>query len=360
MNETTDERETLVNEICNYLILKVSDISDTKNALYIIMSNYEITNRCTEIVELQGNRNEEILKRFLIAKSVKGCTERTIYYYKTSIQYALAQINKNIDNITSDDIRLYIALRMRRDKVTDVTAANELRNLRSFFNWIYGEEIIKKNPITKVDRIKQHKTQKEALTEMEIEKLRMAVRNEREQMIIELLLSTGCRVSELIQIKLEEIEGARVLVHGKGQKDRRVYLNAKAQLSLERYLACRNDENPYLLPAGFGAMLPAEKRRGRRRNNMADWWRYPEMVVKDKPLDKDAIEQTLRKIAKRAGVERANPHKFRRTCATLALRRGMPIEQVSKMLGHEQISTTQIYLDLSEEDLIQAHKKYVL
>ena len=159
--------------------------------------------------------------------------------------------------------------------------------------------------------------------------------------MIELLLSTSCRVSEVAQILIEEIDGERILVHGKGEKDRYVYLNAKAQLMLERYMSERKDKSPYLFP------------------RCRDGWRNPKNI-EEGHIDMATIEQMTRKIAKRAGVERANPHKFRRTCATMALRRGMPIEQVSKMLGHEQVSTTQIYLDLTEDELALAHKKYVI
>ena len=200
-----------------------------------------------------------------------------------------------------------------------------------------------KNPIAKIDCIKTERCQKEALAEEEIEKLRFAAAKgfktrqkydfaERNVLIVELLLSTGVRVSELVKIKLNEIRDKRILVHGKGRKDRYVYMSVKAQFALERYLPKRKDlESPYLFPGDENGHI-----------------------------GKCTVSSITRKIARTAGVERANPHKFRRTCATMALRRGMPIEQVSKMLGHEQISTTQIYLDLSEEDLAYAHSKYVV
>ena len=233
-----------------------------------------------------------------------------------------------------------------------------MRNLSSFLGWLHMQELIKRNPMYKVDRIKQRKTKKEALTEIEVEKLRMAARGEKEQAIIELLLSTGCRVSELVNIKISEIEENRVLVHGKGEKDRYVYLNARAQLVLSAYLNKRKDKNAYVFPRGVVATKAVKK--GLKHAEYSQWWMMPENIEPEGCMDKGTIEQITRKIAKRAGVKQANPHKFRRTCATMALRKGMPIEQVSKMLGHEQISTTQIYLDLSEEELALAHKKYVV
>lgn len=337
-----DGREELINNLCLYIQSKTNEpMLDIKNRLYMLMEPYEILPRTTEVAILKEDRNEYLLKNFIIAKDVKGCTKRTLEFYTINIKKILEIIGKTVDDITAEDIRYYIAIRLRRDKVSKTTAGNEIRSLSSFFGWLYAEEIIRQNPMTKVDRIKKEKTKKEALTEIEIEKLRAAAAGMKEKFMIELLLSTSCRVSEVAQILIEEIDGERILVHGKGEKDRYVYLNAKAQLMLERYMSERKDKSPYLFP------------------RCRDGWRNPKNI-EEGHIDMATIEQMTRKIAKRAGVERANPHKFRRTCATMALRRGMPIEQVSKMLGHEQVSTTQIYLDLTEDELALAHKKYVI
>lgn len=330
---------------------------DIKNELYLLLNDFEIIGRSTEIAEVKEDRNEFLLKKFLVAKKVKGCTRRTLEFYAVSVKKILEEIGKTVDDIEADDIRYYMALRLRRDKVSEVTVGNEIRSLSSFFQWLYTEELVKKNPMNRVDQIKAPKTQKEALTEMEIEKLRMTAAGEEEKMIIEVLLSTGCRVSELVNILISDIEGERIVVHGKGRKDRYVYLNAKAKLSVEMYLRCRKDKNPYLLPRGIPTGLANKK--GVKRHGYKDWWKDPENIAEGH-MSASSISMVTRRIAKRAGVERANPHKFRRTCATMALRRGMPIEQVSKMLGHEQISTTQIYLDLTEDELVQAHRLYVV
>lgn len=353
----TDARKDLINEILQYMLPLVPDLTDAESALYILLNKYEITSRCTEIAEIQGDRNIYLLKKFLIAKTVKGCTPRTVDYYKKSITKVLAVIGKTVDDITADDIRYYMAVRQQRDRVSKTTIANERRNLSSFFGWVYKEELIKSNPMAKVEMVKQDRIKKEALTEMEIEQLRAAAKNEKEKAVIEILLSTGCRVSELVNIKLSEIEEDRILVHGKGNKDRYVYLNARAQLAVRVYVETRTDENPWLFPKGIKCNEIAKK--GAKRKNVEEWWKNPKNIAEGH-TDKSSIESTCRKLAKRAGIKKANPHKFRRTCATLALRRGMPIEQVSKMLGHEQISTTQIYLDLTEGELVQAHKKYVV
>lgn len=354
----TDERENLINDICIAMGVYQIDLQEVKDLLYMVLDPYEITGRCTDVAELKQDRNEYLLQRFLVAKTVKGLSKRTIKAYRTGLTMILQNIGETVDDITADDIRYYLAVRQRRDRISKTTADNELRYLRTFFQYLVAEELVTKNPTAKVDRIKCERRRKEAFTDIEIEKIRLAANGEREKAIIEILLSTGCRVSELVEIEKTDIDGNKALVHGKGAKDRIVYLNAKAMVAIEMYLSQRSDSNPYLFPGGF--FEEAAKKRNGGRNSLANWWKDPKAVHPDKHMDKSTVETMMRNIAKRAGVERANPHKFRRTCATMALRRGMPIEQVSKMLGHEEISTTQIYLDLTEEELEQAHKKYVV
>ena len=328
----------------------IKDI-DISSELFIILSDYDITARETAVAIRAEDKNQYLLKKFLIAKTVKGLTERTLELYKREINRILEIINKPADEITTDDIRLYLALRQKRDKVTKTTANNELRYLKSFFGYLTTEELINKDPTGKIDRIKCDKIKRNAFTEMEVEKLRAACKNTWETAVVEILLSTGCRVTELVSIKIKDIEGDQLVVHGKGNKDRIVYLNAKAMIAVEKYLSDRKDNNVYLFPGGIWA-TPGK--------DCIQWYKYPDRIKENEHCDKGSIEKKIRNLGKRAGTGSAYPHKFRRTCATFALRRGMPIEQVSKMLGHEQISTTQIYLDLTEEDLKQAHKKYVV
>lgn len=168
-------------------------------------------------------------------------------------------------------------------------------------------------------------------------------------------MSTGCRVTELSMIRIDDLKEDKLIVHGKGQKDRTVYLNAKAQMAVKKYVQEREDSNPYLFPKGIWM----DGAKGMKRKEQGMWYKHPE-YVQEGCTDKSSLESVVRKIGRRAGVEKCHPHRFRRTCATFALRRGMPLVQVSKMLGHENIDTTQIYLDLSEEELEQAHKKYVV
>lgn len=356
--EIRDERENLVNNICIRLGEYGIDLQQLKNILYMAMHDYEITNRSTEVAVLNADKNEEMLKRFIIAKKVAGRTPRTLRYYYYTCTKVLEYIGKTYSDINADDIRCYMAMRLARDNISKTTVVNETRCLSSFYEWLQNEGYITSNPMARVERIKQPKIKKVALTDMEVEQLRAATRNEREAVIIEVLLSTGCRVSEMVQMLISEIEGDRVLVHGKGEKDRYCYLNAKALIAIERYLSKRKDTNPYLFPKGI-CLKEGIKTGTCGAGIRGDWWQRPENIVDDH-MGTGTVETMMRRIAKRAGVDHANPHKLRRTFATMALKRGMPIMQVSKLLGHEQLSTTQIYLDLSEDDLAQAHKKYVV
>ena len=165
-------------------------------------------------------------------------------------------------------------------------------------------------------------------------------------------------MSELCSIKITDIqEDGTIYILGKGNKYRNVYLNAKAKITIQKYLEERTDTNPYLFPRAVSNFVREACKYGRSKTH--EWWKCPELVHEELPADKSTVENMVRNIGKRANVENVHPHRFRRTCATLALRKGMPLELVSKMLGHENVGTTQIYLDLAEDDLKQAHKKYV-
>lgn len=344
-------RKEVVDKIMMILTAKgVNDMS-ISNDLYILLNDYDINLRETSIAVRNEDKNKMLFQKFLIAKTVKGCTERTIDLYRTEIWKIINKIGKSIDEIESDDIRLYLAIRQKRDGVTKTTANNELRYLRSFFSFLQNEELITKNPVAKIERIKIDKKAKSAFTELEVERIRNNCQTSLDCAIVEVLLSTGCRVTELVGMKINDLKGEALVVHGKGNKDRIVYLNARAIIAVENYLKDRKDKNEYMFPGGYFA---------KSEKNCREWYKYPDRVDANRHMDIGTVRQRVAKIGKRGGVEHSHPHKFRRTCATFALRRGMPIEQVSKMLGHEQISTTQIYLDLTEDDLKMSHKKYVV
>lgn len=325
--------DELLKEVCVLFQNRDAYDDDIKSKLILILSNYEISKRNTEITLYDcEDYNQQIISRFLINKTVAGMTERTIKFYGSQLKFTFSRINKPINQITSDDIKLYLAKRQVQDKVGDVTVGNEWRVLSAFYGWLHREELIEKNPMYKVDKPKQRKKKKKAFSSMECELIRNSCDNLREKAIVEVLFSTWSRVSEIEQMDISDIEGDSLTVVGKGKKERIVYLNSKAQLAIKNYLENRDDNNPALF------------------------------VSFDKPYNrllKSSIEKTVREIGKRAGVENVHPHRFRRTGATIALRSGMPIEKVSFLLGHESIETTQIYLDINEDEVKQAHKKYV-
>lgn len=292
--------------------------------------------------------NEEYLKQFLAIKMVKGLSERSLYLYEGTLRRFMQYVDKPVDEVNATNIRYYLAIRAQRDCVSKVTQNNELLHLRSFFTTLQAEELITRNPTAKIDRIKCEKVIKEPFSELEVEKLRNAALNppskngpdpKRTLAIIDFLYSTGCRISEMVNAKRSDIDGNRIKVIGKGNKERFVYLSARAQMSIMEYLKSRTDDYDWLFPGGE--------------------FRHPSKVL-DKPVDKGTVESTIRKLGNRAGVPHSHPHRFRRTSATHALRRGMPIEQVSKMLGHENISTTQIYAITDDASVAASHAKYVV
>lgn len=328
-------KDELINKITALLDECGIDIYEAKQKLYLIFCDYEIHKVSRQLSLRTPELNNKIIKKFILFKAVAGRSKQTLNQYAKEIEKILSRINKSYCDVTADDIRVYLAFRQTQDGISKVTAQNELRYLKSFYKWCTSEELITKNPCDRIESIKQDKKKKPALTDIEVERIREACANSKEKAIVETLLSTGCRVSEMCNIKLSSINGDSISVIGKGGKERIVYLNAKAKIAIDKYLNERVDNSPYLFP----------KCRGKNTNQACD---------------KESIERIMRKIALRAGIEKANPHKLRRTCATSALKRGMTIEQVSRMLGHEQLTTTQIYLDLSDDDLQYAHNKFVV
>lgn len=355
-------KDQLENDLVIALTPYMSDLNaqDLKLRISMVLADYDITRTERALTVYEGDINEMILMRFLSAKIAQGCSKRTITYYRNSVKSTLEQIGKPYNDVTAEDIRLYLAKRIYKDKVSKTTTNNERRNLSAFYSWLQREEILLKNPMTKVDSVKVTKTKKKAFEQIEIEKIRDACRSRRETAIIETLLSTWARVSEVAQIRIDEIRSDRLIVHGKGDKDREVYLNAKAILAIQNYLAERSDSNPYLFPRAAYAGNIKQMAKGVKRKQECMWYTDPMNVDDHGLIGTSTIEAIVRSIGKRAGVPGTHPHRFRRTGATMALRNGMPLIQVSKLLGHENIGTTQIYLDVSDAELEQAHRRYVV
>lgn len=333
---------------------------EAKLCIIATLGGYDIRQEETDLIAYEGDINEQILKRFLMAKIARGCSPRTVNYYRNSVTMTLSKIGKPYNEITADDVRAYLATRVYRDGVSKTTANNERRNLSAFYFWLQKEEILLKNPMNKVEPIKVTKQKKQAFTQMELEKMRAACGSTMEKALLEIMISTWARVSEVAQMRIDEIkETGSIVVHGKGDKEREVYLSAKAQLALSTYLADRHDSNPYIFPRAKYAGDVAKMAKGSKRSKIKEWYKEPDLVG-DGHRDAGSIEGTIRTIGKRANVINTHPHRFRRTGATMALRAGMPLINVSKILGHENIGTTQIYLDISDKELEQSHEKYVV
>lgn len=354
-------KRQLENELIALLqqYLDQEELEAVKMRITMTLNDYQITQEERALAVYERDETATMLQRFVAAKIAKGCTVRTIKYYTAEISKVLRIIGKPYDQVTPDDIRYYLAMRVQKDGVSKVTTNSERRALSSFYQWLQKEEILLANPMNKIDAIKETKKKKKAFTKMEIEKIRDACRTSRETAIVEILLSTWARVSEVVNIRINEIDGERITVHGKGEKDREVYLTPKAVLAIEKYLNERKDDNPYLFPRAKYAGDVVQMCKGKKKRNTAQWYCEGGNVDECRRMDACSLEGIVRNIGKRAGVEKAHPHRFRRTGATMALRSGMPILQVSKMLGHEQIGTTQIYLDITDDELLQAHDRYV-
>lgn len=354
--------QDFVTNVCGKMtdVLNIEEMERLRGVLFLSLKNRRVQKEDTEIAIYEAKDNEWYINRFLMTKKVNGLTERTLKSYCERLERVFSVIGKPVTSISSEDIIAYLAKRNADGKLSRDTVRGEYLALSTFYAWFVGEEYIGKNPMNKVPSIKRCKTKKEAFSEMEIERLRSACINARESCLIEVLLSTGCRISELIHLKVEDVLGKdECVILGKGMKERTVYFNARTQLVVQKYIKERRDSNQYLFPmrAEFKAVIKA---MGKPLNK--DWYKNKKAIAPDGSSTADAIRHMLNDIGQRAGLPKGSvyPHKFRRTCATLALRRGMPLEQVGRMLGHEDLATTQIYLDLNDDELKQAHRKYVV
>lgn len=320
-----DEKIVLVlNEMSEYL-----SIAQMKKLQEVILKTFAEN----EAVKTDIS-NDEFLAMFLAAKRIEGCSERTIKYYETTVQHLLSKIETSVRKITTEEIREYLSEYQKWNNCSNVTIDNIRRNISSFFSWLEEEDYILKSPMRRIHKIRTKTVVKNVISDEGIEQLRDHCQEKRDLAIIDLLYSTGIRVGELVNLNIDDIdfEGRECVVYGKGDKERRVYFDAKAKVHLKEYIESRNDDNRALF------------------------------VTLDAPHDRlkiSGVEIRLRSLGRRLHLERIHPHKFRRSMATRAIDKGMPIEQVQKILGHSQIDTTMQYAMVNQNNVKTAHQKYL-
>ena len=315
---------TVLNEMSEYL-----SIAQMKKLQEVIIKTFA-ENKATKT----DIANDEFLKMFLAAKRIEGCSDRTISYYQTTVKHLLSKTENNVRKITTEEMREYLSNYQKRNDCSNVTIDNVRRNISSFFSWLEEEDYILKSPMRRIHKIKTKTVVKSTISDEGIELLRDNCKEKRDLAIIDLLYSTGIRVGELVNLNIEDIdlEGRECVVYGKGDKERRVYFDAKAKVHLKEYIETRSDNNEALF------------------------------VTLDAPHDRlkiSGVEIRLRKLGRELNLERIHPHKFRRSMATRAIDKGMPIEQVQKILGHSQIDTTMQYAMVNQNNVKSAHQKFM-
>ena len=286
---------------------------------------------------LEPQRNEstqDLLALFLAAKKVEGCSQKTLRYYEDTLTRALTTLNKSVPQIESSDLRQYLNDYESMRRTSKVTIDNIRRIMSSFFSWLEDEDYIVKSPVRRIHRVKTAQLAKETLSDEELETLRDACESKRDLAVVDLLASTGMRIGELVRLDVADVnlQERECIVTGKGNKQRPVYFDARAKLHLVEYLETRADNNPAL---------------------------FVSLDSKAKRITVSGVELRLRNLGKKAGVSRVHPHKFRRTLATHAIDKGMPIEQVQKLLGHAKIDTTMHYAMVNQCNVKASHRKYL-
>lgn len=321
-------------------------MEDTIKYILVDMDEYLTANQSQKLQRVLVSRltketrsindisNNNYLSMFLNAKKIEGCSERTLAYYKTTVEKLLDEVDDPIRKVTTDDIRDYLANYQGLNDCSKTTIDNIRRNISSFFTWLEEEDYIIKSPMRRIHKIKTMKTVKEVISDEEIEKMRDKCKNLRDLAIIDLLYSTGIRIGELVRLNIDDIdfEERECIVFGKGDKERRVYFDAKTKIHLMGYINSRFDTNPALF------------------------------VTLDAPYNRlqiSGVEIRLRHLGRELGINKVHPHKFRRTMATRAIDKGMPIEQVQKLLGHSQIDTTMHYAIVNQTNVKVAHRKFI-
>lgn len=304
----------------------------------------DVLERCLNEVEISSTdensksiceySNMELIEKFISAKEIEGCSERTTQYYKSTLVKMNEKMNKGITHMNTDDLRTYLVDYQKMNNCSKVSVDNVRRNLSSFFSWLEEENYILKSPMKRIHKIKTDKVIKETYSDETLELLRDHCECLRDLAIIDILASTGMRVGELVKLNINDIdfENRECVVFGKGNKERPVYFDARTKIHLKNYLNSRKDKNSALF------------------------------VSLDAPHDRlqiSGVEIRLRQLGRKLGIQKVHPHKFRRTVATKAIDKGMPIEQVQSLLGHSHIDTTMHYAMVNQNNVKESHRRYI-
>ena len=276
----------------------------------------------------------DLVQIFLSAKRVEGCSDKTVLYYDSTIRNVLNAVGKDVREVTTDDLRIYLDRYQSTNGVSKVTIDNIRRILSSFFSWLEDEDYIAKSPVRRIHKVKTCKTVKETYSDEALELMRDHSECVRDLAIIDMLASTGMRVGELVKLDRSDIDftNRECVVLGKGNKQRKVYFDARTKIHLQRYLSGRKDDNPALF------------------------------VTLQRPYNRlqiSGVEIRLRRLGEKLNLNKVHPHKFRRTLATMAIDKGMPIEQVQQLLGHQSVDTTLQYAMVNQSNVKSSHRKYI-
>ena len=322
--------------------MKNAVITEIKQRMTPYLNDFQI-DQLTDVLEicLQEYLSEadpvkqpDIIQTFLAAKRVEGCSNKTLTYYDSTIRNVLKSTGKSVQDITTDDLRIYLDSYQTNNGVSKVTIDNIRRILSTFFAWLEDENFIIKSPVRRIHKVKTCKTVKETYSDEFLEIMRDNAESVRDLAMIDLLASTGIRVGELVLINRVDVDfvNRECIVLGKGNKQRKVYFDARTKIHLQRYLSERTDDNPALF------------------------------VTLHKPYSRlqiKGVEMRLQRLGRKLGLIRVHPHKFRRTLATMAIDKGMPIEQVQQLLGHESVDTTLQYAMVNQNNVKLSHHRFI-
>lgn len=325
--------DNLINEIEQAMlnVLDNEQLNQLRKVLEYTFRNVSVTENGSVHTE---SSNQMLIDNFIAAKKVEGCSDKSISYYKSSINNALMNIEKEVIHITTDDLRSYLNKYQEKSGASKVTVDNIRRILSSFFSWLEEENYIVKSPVRRIHKVKVGKTVKETYTDEALEQMRDHCSNVRDLALIDLLASTGMRVGELVRLNKNDIDyqNRECIVTGKGDKQRKVYFDARTKIHLQKYINSRTDTNAAL----FVSLLAPNER-----------------------LQISGVEIRLRRLGRELNIPKVHPHKFRRTLATMAIDKGMPIEQVQHLLGHQSLDTTLQYAMVNQNNVKLSHHKFI-